>query len=1050
MSLPFESIREYAQRVVAANPAIDGVYLIGSTAAKGQGNDVDLLYDFGHIELGLYPEQTIEDLLDAQHELDFDSYDTFVKAGDRFFHLSMGAGRGIVENTEYALEQRGKPMIKLASKTADLKPSKAWDRIKRDFYAGIVYHGTTVAIAEEIMKNGFRGLNYDQILQDVLTLYGKTWDDISNTYKKIIRENKNSYSHEFDTISTTPAGEVSLRFAGQGGEVPHAVERFILESIEDLKPGQSRISGEPAVVMCRIKDFENTPFYKRVDQWMKGLEGLAADGGITGNFDLDEAAEDAWTHYTNFNCTPDQLEPIRVLTGGALDLLREGPLPEGKLAKKFAKMAKEEIKPSKNASTQINLPKELAHKIQAITKKVIDPADLMGDGFEDESHITVKYGVEENEDGLIEVVRGLAPFEVRFGKTHTFEPSKSSDGAAPVVIEIDCPELHELHTAVADKIGNRPDDFEYKPHATLAYVKPEAASKYDGLDIFEDVGFEADNITLSKKDRLQITIPFGQSKTASAESTSSLTMAANVEGFPPVVIVRWPQRGMRWRNVLKIVKQIAAEIAGQRVPWRGIRVYESPWGTFTEQQEKFPEWAQKQKFVMYDILEDGTYVSVGKPVVTEQTKLSAEHIENKGGYYWVCVCGNTWYDDGFQPCTKEGERIGGAFPVFPPENPYYICNRCDRWFRTNNLKVIGMKNRDQESFLNQDDVGFTFVGKVAERRKVKEDHGDWTCICGNQPHLEGFFPCNREGEEIDPSDEAGWEGLYVCDRCGRMIDSETRKIVGQKGQGDLFGKSAAERIKGRPHPRKQDSWLFNNDWVCVCGNTDDNLADGRSFYTCDAGGEFIPGRSSKYVNGKYHLVRCAQCGRIIDSDTMRVVGQAFNDLWGDVTPVSKKRMEASHKETPLSDTEFINPEIGQEMNAYADMPEKVRGDEKMPPLEELAPDMFKQASVLPDLDQSIRWNYVNFGQDFEPHLGEFVDWGEVEPLAKADAEAMGKQWDQLDDQEQYEFAYHGAVERTVRPCCTSVQWPIPADGLSGDHTARRHHTRHTGHEGIRR
>ncbi len=137
-------------------------------------------------------------------------------------------------------------------KIAGLEPSEKWEHIKRDFYAGIVYHGTTAGIAEEIMKNGFRGLNYDQILEDVLNLYGKKWEDISPLYQKNIRDNKKSYSHEFDTVSTTPAGEVAVRFAG-GGEIPRQVEHFILESDKHVSPEPSRITWEPAIVMCRIK-----------------------------------------------------------------------------------------------------------------------------------------------------------------------------------------------------------------------------------------------------------------------------------------------------------------------------------------------------------------------------------------------------------------------------------------------------------------------------------------------------------------------------------------------------------------------------------------------------------------------------------------------------------------------------------------------------------------------------------------------------------------------------------------------------------------------------
>ena len=269
---------------------------------------------------------------------------------------------------------------------------------------------------------------------------------------------------------------------------------------------------------------------------------------------------------------------------------------------------------AKHASTQINLPEELAEKLREAVREVIPESDLMADGYEENLHVTTKYGVKESEDDLVKAVAGQAAFVVELGKTHVFDPSESSDGAAPVAVLVDAPELHELHTAIDKAMGVKEDSFpDYLPHVCLAYVKPEAASKYEGLDIFKGIAFEADSITISKKDRVCVAVPFGKAKTAASDRGSCVTLAADAEGFPPAVVVRFPQRGMQWRQVLKIVKQIVGEVAGKRVPWRDIRIFENPWGGYAEQQERFPEWAAKQKLVMYDIMPDGSFQSVGKP-----------------------------------------------------------------------------------------------------------------------------------------------------------------------------------------------------------------------------------------------------------------------------------------------------------------------------------------------------------------------------------------------------------------------------------------------------
>ena len=57
------------------------------------------------------------------------------------------------------------------------------------------------------------------------------------------------------------------------------------------------------------------------------------------------------------------------------------------------KKAAEPKEPSKNATVQVNIPRELAWKVQQIAKKVITVDDLAGDGYEEQSHITLRYGI---------------------------------------------------------------------------------------------------------------------------------------------------------------------------------------------------------------------------------------------------------------------------------------------------------------------------------------------------------------------------------------------------------------------------------------------------------------------------------------------------------------------------------------------------------------------------------------------------------------------------------------------------------------------------------
>ena len=56
---------------------------------------------------------------------------------------------------------------------------------------------------------------------------------------------------------------------------------------------------------------------------------------------------------------------------------------------------------------------------------------------------------------------------------------------------------------------------------------------------------------------------------------------------------------------------------------------------------------------------------------------------------------------------------------------------------------------------------------------------DWICICGNRPDQDGFFPCDSDGNEVEPTPAEWKTNWYVCLRCGRMIDQDNLEVVGR-------------------------------------------------------------------------------------------------------------------------------------------------------------------------------------------------------------------------------------------------------------------------------
>ncbi len=94
-----DALKAYAEEVVKSGE-VEAVYLIGARRLpKGSGKDIDLLYQPGDQELPESEEDAtgeIESIVESL-DMELDQYDTFIQVGERYFHLSSGAGRGFVE-----------------------------------------------------------------------------------------------------------------------------------------------------------------------------------------------------------------------------------------------------------------------------------------------------------------------------------------------------------------------------------------------------------------------------------------------------------------------------------------------------------------------------------------------------------------------------------------------------------------------------------------------------------------------------------------------------------------------------------------------------------------------------------------------------------------------------------------------------------------------------------------------------------------------------------------------------------------------------------------
>jgi len=132
----------------------------------------------------------------------------------------------------------------------------------------------------------------------------------------------------------------------------------------------------------------------------------------------------------------------------------------------------------KYASTQFDMPDNIIRMLKQLQGR-IDPNDLGEDGIEANPHVTIKYGLTNDDaESITMLAKYFQPFHIDLGGVSLFENEKFD----VVKIDVESDTLRQLNQAIA-RTGSVDTHPGYNPHLTIAYIKPGMGRKYLSLPI---------------------------------------------------------------------------------------------------------------------------------------------------------------------------------------------------------------------------------------------------------------------------------------------------------------------------------------------------------------------------------------------------------------------------------------------------------------------------------------------------------------------------------------------------------------------------------------
>lgn len=127
-----------------------------------------------------------------------------------------------------------------------------------------------------------------------------------------------------------------------------------------------------------------------------------------------------------------------------------------------------------------NLPGDLSYEVRQLADQ-IPTEDLAAEGRELNPHVTIKFGLHTDDpEEVRSAIQAMPPVAVAIGKASIF--TGKGEGGKPaydvVKLEVESDALHKMNAGVSDCLECTDTRPEYKPHVTLAYVKPGLGEYY--------------------------------------------------------------------------------------------------------------------------------------------------------------------------------------------------------------------------------------------------------------------------------------------------------------------------------------------------------------------------------------------------------------------------------------------------------------------------------------------------------------------------------------------------------------------------------------------